>query len=248
MATITAAAASDSPMIKPNYIIYESPLWTECKTQGLVSRLINNKEDAVDYSKYSATEKLSLIEVHQYLTNETSKLFANIKLAEECDTAISKQSQLPSLCSEIFSNFSKDQITTTKNNIISNGSIFDSSPFDNLSYTEQYIQSKMSQNDKKMLCQRYADILQMLSDYSHELITLNDPSITDEYLDKYKTIMNNFNNNNTKRNNIADKLSAIYGENSVYDDSRKFMDSTIYVSVLWTILATTTLFYIFKKI
>jgi hypothetical protein len=246
MATITAAAASDSPMIKPNYIIYESSLWTECNKPNLVSRVLN-KNNPAD-STYTGTVPMSLIEVHQYLTNETSKLFANIKLAEQCDTAVINKTQLPSLCSDTFSNFSKDQITTTKNNIISNGSIFDSSPFNQLTYTDQYIQSKMTPNDKKMLCQRYADVLQMLSDYSRELIALNDPTITDEYLDKYKTIMKNFNNNNTKRNNIADKLSAVYGENSVYDDSRKFMDSTIYVSVLWTILATTTLFYIFKKI
>ena len=105
----------------------------------------------------------------------------------------------------------------------------------------------MTDNDKKPLCQRYADVLQMLTDFSKILKSLNNPAVTNKYLDHYLEIMKTFEQNNTIRQGLEKKLETIYGENSVYDDSRKFLDSTIYVSVLWTVLATTALFYIFKK-
>jgi hypothetical protein len=55
-----------------------------------------------------------------------------------------------------------------------------------------------------------------------------------------------YKNNGKLRAELQNKLDNL--TNSIYyKDSKEFLDSTVYVSVLWTILATTSLFYIFKS-
>jgi hypothetical protein len=205
---------------------------------------------------FTKSGPMSLIEVEHYLSAETSKLLSSIKLIQECDMAglsLNKNTNnpIPNLCASTFKNFSQDQIADVKKKIIAKTgqyiSEIDQTPFNNVAYTDEYIRNKMTDNDKKPLCQRYADVLQMLTDFSSILKDLNNPAVTNKYLDHYQEIMKTFEQNNHIRRGLEDKLESVYGPNSVYDDSRKFLDSTIYVSVLWTVLATTALFYIFKK-
>jgi hypothetical protein len=247
----------DNPMIQPIYLIYESPLWPACNKSYPPSQIKKQSDKAPKGAAFIKTEPMSLVDVEYYLSSETAKLLSSIKLVKQCDTAVlslnkNTNNPIPELCSSTFKNFSQAQIADVKKKIIAKTgkyvSEIDKSPFNQLSYTDQYIQSKMTDNDKKSLCQRYADVLQMLTDFSNILKSMNNPTVTNKYLDHYLLIMKTFEQNNTIRQGLEKKLESVYGENSVYDDSRKFLDSTIYVSVLWTVLATTTLFYIFKKI
>jgi hypothetical protein len=257
MYNIMSSTSSPNPMIQPIYNIYESPLWPTCSNLYPVSRITKQSDEENKLSDlFSKKGPMSIIEVEQYLSTETSKLLTNIKLANQCDMALLSlnkniKSPVPDSCSSTFKNFSKSQIENVKKNIIAKTgdyvSDLDNSPFDNISYTDEYIQSKMTDNDKKPLCQRYADILQMLTDFVNILKSMNNPDITNKYIDHYQEIMKIFQQNNNLRKDLEKKLTSIYGENSLYDDSKKFLDSTIYVSVLWTVLATTALFYIFKK-
>jgi hypothetical protein len=48
------------------------------------------------------------------------------------------------------------------------------------------------------------------------------------------------------RNELNNKIYMLYDE-SYMGNSKLYLDSTVYTSVLWTILATTVLFFIFKK-
>jgi hypothetical protein len=209
-----------------------------------------------DVAKFTKTGPITLIEVEHYLSAETSKLISNIKLVNRCDSAglsinVNVNNPIPELCGSTFKNFSQDQMNDVKKKIIAKTgeykSKLDLSSFNNVEYTDEYIKSKMTDNDKKPLCQRYADILQMLTDFSQILKNMKNSGAAAKYLDHYQEIMKIFQNNNALRQGLQRKLDSVYGENSFYDDSRKFLDSTIYVSVLWTVLATTALFYIFKK-
>jgi len=246
----------DNPMIQPIYIIYESPLWPGCGDSYPVSRIMDKSEEAPKDAVYKKTEPMSLVDIEYYISAETSKLLSTIKQVKQCDTAglslnTNTNNPIPGLCSSTFKNFSQDQIADVKKKIIANTgkyvSEIDESPFNNVGYTDEYVQSKMTENDKKPLCQRYADVLQMLTDFSDILKAMNNLAVTNKYLDHYHEIMKTFQQNNNTRQGLEKKLESVYGENSVYDDSRKFLDSTIYVGVLWTVLATTALFYIFKK-
>jgi hypothetical protein len=54
-----------------------------------------------------------------------------------------------------------------------------------------------------------------------------------------------YNENINLRNELQREVDRIYGKKS---NSKLYLDSVVYTSVLWTILATTILFYIFKKL
>ena len=225
-----------NPMIQPKYYISESPIWSNCLNGD--NKTLSRVAD-ISYS-FMTTGPISLIEVEQYLSRETSKLLSSIKLAQQCD--ITGRTTNSDICSFTFKNFSKQQIQSVY------VSQFDSSPFNNFVYTDEYIASKTTENDKKLLCQRYLDILQMLTDFSQILNDINEPVITGQYLDQTNKILKAFQQNNAIRQGLDNSLTKIYGEKSFSGDSKKFLDSTIYISVLWTILATTVLFYTFKPL
>jgi flagellar biosynthesis regulator FlaF len=64
----------------------------------------------------------------------------------------------------------------------------------------------------------------------------------------YQDIVDKYMANVEFRSQLEERLKEIYSkERSAYGDSKQRLDATIYTSVLWTILATTILFYIFKK-
>ena len=234
--TVPTSHPNDNPMIQPRYYIHESPIWTKCGDNGT-----NTASRISDISSsFMTTGPITLIEVEQYLSKETSKLLSSIKLAQECD--IAGKTMVPEICRFTFKNFSKQQMEGVY------VSQFDSTPFNNFVYTDEYIESKTTENDKKMLCQRYVDILQMLSDFSKILNDINEPTITGQYLDQTNKILKVFQQNNVIRKELDRSLTKIYGEQSVSGDSKKFLDSTIYINVLWTILATTLLFYMIRKI
>jgi len=264
---------NNNPMVEKKYYIHESPWWDSCQTgRGNISRITSDVSP--NNPNFVTTGPVTLIEIEQYLSLETSKLLSAIKLAQQCDKAgldlnKSISSIIPDVCSQTFNNFSQDKIQDIKNRIKNKtGSyvsefhttgiqtspymnsilpVYKSTPFSDFTYTDDYVSSMSTQNDQKQLCQRYADILQMLSDFSEILKYINQPAFTMTYLDQNEQILKEFQENNILRKGLEDKLVGVYGEHSFYDDSKKFLDSTVYVSVLWTILATTTLFFIFKR-
>lgn len=219
-----------NPMIQSEYKIYESPTWPMCSSSYPASRILNKKyPNPMNFDGVVISGPMTFIEVERYMSDETSKLLAMIKLAQQCETP-----GVQGVCSSVFKKPNKIDEAETN-------------PFKGFSYTDEYINSKLTLNDKKPLCQRYADILQMLEGFLTIIKELNNTDITRKYLDHYYKIMSVFEKNNALRKGLEAKLNNLYGEDTYYDDSKKFLDSTIYISVLWTVLATSTLFFIFKK-
>lgn len=199
---------------------------------------------------------MNLTEVQIYLFNETSKLIVNTQLAHTCDNSgmelnKNKNGSFPMECSATFQNFSEDYLTNLKNTLNEGDSYTKQIPlgktlFSNFAYTDSYINSKTTPNDWKPLCQRYMDIGKMLTDFSGILESINNSPEKTIFTDKYNEILNLYKQNNLLRKDLEAKLEVITnGER--YKGSKEFLDSTVYVSVLWTILATTLLFYVFKK-
>jgi ribonucleotide reductase beta subunit family protein with ferritin-like domain len=86
----------------------------------------------------------------------------------------------------------------------------------------------------------------MLKDFSNILSSIGNSPEKTVFTDKYREIMNLYKQNNVLRRELEDKLEKVT-QGYKYKDSKEFLDSTVYVSVLWTILATTILFYVFRK-
>jgi len=51
------------------------------------------------------------------------------------------------------------------------------------------------------------------------------------------------------RGELDEKLKELYvTEDSLAYEQKRMFDGTVYTSLIWTVLATTTLFYVFKKL
>ena len=258
-----------NPFEVKNYYIRESPLTKTCKSlpapsritikDGNIQGIIKNKDTSV--KGFSSKGPLSLLEIKQYLSDETTKFYIQAELAKSCDSAGlalnglagAKASSIPPTCSTYFTNFSDKNLRLIQAAIDQKSTAFTtqmfsgSNPFMNFKYTPEFLASKRSANDKKELCQRYADIGQLLSDFSAILKPINNEPQKTAFTDKYGELMEIYKNNGKLRAELKNKLDNL--TNSVYyQDSKEFLDSTVYVNVLWTILATTGLFYLFRAV
>jgi hypothetical protein len=240
-----------NPFEIKQYYICESIYNSSCET--IKPSRINKERD----NEFTVTGPFNLTEIQEYIFNETSKLIINIQLVHRCDESgidlnKNKDGTFATGCSSTFQNFSTEYLKNLKQNI-NNGDSYKSqigsglNPFISFAYTDSYIKSKTTPNDWKPLCQRYADIGQMLKDFSDILSSISNSSQKTTFSDKYNEILSLYKKNNQIRQNLEAKLDIITNSR-MYKDSKEFLDSTIYISVLWTILATTLLFYVFKKI
>lgn len=254
---------------QPIFYIAESPLLPNCSVRKTSQIVMDNEIPQIlsknnsEFSTYVMSNPMNLMEIQQYLFDETTKLVINTQLAKKCDTEfLELNGSRKSVSNECLATFSpkyefffKNE-NDKKNNkssirFLSNFSNDKINPFLNFSYTDSYIQSKQTQNDKKPLCQRYADITMLLSNFYLilEYIKSNSTDFEDEYNkmnDKYNVILDMHNKNKITQQHLQDKLEQVT-KGYYYNDSKQMLDSTVYVSVLWTILATTLLFYVFKK-
>lgn len=248
-----------NPFTETIYNIYESTLWSSCKDTGTTSRIVSSKSPTPggNYTKIITSKDLFYIE--KYISEELSKFVNSINLLKRCDIYttlmnINQNVVLPTACNSTFNNFANEKIETIRNNIKYNKKVyysqitFGNKPFDNITYTDSYLISKTNSNDKKQICQQFSDISQLLTDYKTILDSINKTYDKSKYTDDYNLIMTKYNANLVLRNELTGKVNELYSDKgSQLGNSKLYLDSTVYTSVLWTILATTVLFYIFKK-
>jgi hypothetical protein len=251
-----------NPFEIKNYYIYESNKSISCNNKEL-SRIAYTDDTITDVLKYTdlsgivKKEAINLMEIQNYLFTETSKLIVNLQLVRKCDNTARAMNRNHDIkfsteCNKTFKNFSKEYIKNLKFNLTMGNGKYTSqidrgkNPFSKFDYTDEYINSKNNPNDLKSLCQRYNDIGQMLKDFLNILNNIVNSPLKDNYMDQYRELLVLYENNNILRDDLEKKLEIV-SDGEHYRNSKEFLDSTIYVSVLWTILSTTILFYIFKK-
>jgi hypothetical protein len=93
----------------------------------------------------------------------------------------------------------------------------------------------------KPLCQLVADLNSLITTFNSVINTSQNPYD----MTKKNPIYTKYNENINLRNELQEEIDRIYGKKN---NSKLYLDSIVYTSVLWTILATTILFYIFKKL
>jgi hypothetical protein len=228
---------SKNPFEPKDYYIYESKYSTECNTNTVFS-LILPINDSTKNAEYIKTGPFNLFEVQQYLIKEVSKFLITIKIVDNCEKKPSK-----TICASTFKNFSNEYLEKIKNGYVSNPPTM---PFQQYVYTDTYFVSKQDMNDKKSLCQRYGDLEKMLNCFQIIVSKIDTTSQKRIYTDDYVRLVKTYKVNNQLREKLERKYDSLKNTYNLKDSSQK-LDSTIYISVLWTILATTTLYYIFKK-
>ena len=99
--------------------------------------------------------------------------------------------------------------------------------------------------NKKQLCQRLADLNNLLTSFNVNILSefeTNDP----EFKDHYDQIMKIQKENEALRITLDKDIDELYN-NENFHNIKKQLDYTIYTTVLWTVLATTLLFFLFMK-
>jgi hypothetical protein len=256
-----------NPFEIKQYYIRESP-YKPCSSLPLPSRITirsRNIEGIIkntnkDVKGFSSKGPLSLLEIKQYLLHETTKFYVQAELAKSCDSAGlalngvkgAKASSIPPVCKNNFTNFSDKNLRLIQMAIDNKTTAFTTqmgvpNPFTNFEYTPKYLKSKRIMNDKKQLCQRYTDIGQLLADFLVILNTINNNNQKTMFMDEYIEMIEIYKNNGHLRTELKNKLDNLT-TNIYYQESKEFLDSTVYINVLWTILATMSLFYIFKSL
>lgn len=114
-----------------------------------------------------------------------------------------------------------------------------SSDFTKIVYTNNNTFIQTSRN--KPLCQLVEDLNNLITTFNQLINT----SATPYDMTTKNPIYTIYNENINLRNELQREVDRIYGKKS---NSKLYLDSVVYTSVLWTILATTILFYIFKKL
>jgi hypothetical protein len=243
--------SEENPFNIKEYYIYESPKWTDCKTAPIygpmpnvsvvIKNTINQNISSIDFIEKQNTlpnfRRLgpkSIIEIEIYLSKQINNFLTNVKLAKTCaNYKLAKLEPLPE-CDKTFTNYQYENFQTT----------FD---LNNLYYTNTYISSKTDIEDKKELCQRLADINSLTKLFTEILKTVNTPDVKSKYKREYENIFKKYEENQNIRTILEQTLDNIYSTDSTHRDSVIMLDTTIYTSVIWTILATSIIFFIFKK-
>jgi hypothetical protein len=248
-----------NPFTESIYNIYESTPWSSCKNTGTTSRIVSSKSTTPGGSYTNTITSKDLFYIEKYISEELSKFINNINLLKRCDIYttyinINPNITLPTACNTTFNNFTNEKIATIRKdtkynkNVYHSQILFGDKPFDNITYTNSYLTSKTNSNDKKEICQQFSDVSQLLTDYKNILDSINTTTNKNMYTDDYNLIMTKYNANLVLRNELNGKVNELYSDKgSRLGNSKLYLDSTVYTSVLWTILATTVLFYIFKK-
>lgn len=97
---------------------------------------------------------------------------------------------------------------------------------------------------KKTLCQQYHDLKNLVSNFNSILGRIETKNIITPPTPIPQQVLNNSN----LRDEIEKKLDNIYSNADSRElDSVRMLDSTVYTSVLWTVLATSVIFFMFKK-
>jgi hypothetical protein len=203
------------------------------------SRITVTSDSTIGSQQMYISQPMNILELEKYLMIEINKFLMIVRFARTCDKHAIHGFNIPSSCKDIFKNFT----TSTNQSQLGIGA----NVFDNFVYTDAYINKQQNMNDKKSLSKRLLDLKSMITDFQRYIDAVNTPEIKSKYPDEYNNIMQKYAQNLSMRSILDQKLDDIYSTESRYGSSKRFLDSTIYTSVLWTILATTLVFYIFKK-
>jgi hypothetical protein len=238
------AAMDPNPFLIKKYYIFESPI-----SSNTPSSIKSLTDDSASLTGFTKMGPKNLFEIKDYLSIELNHLYADLILLKRCDDYglslnTTTSNTLPPRCATTFTNFNSTIIDGIKQSININPDVVKyHSVFENGISNIRY-----NDTAKKTLSQRVADLTQLLSDFSTILSSLSTQDIQNKYPQQYGEIMEMSKTNMELRNELEKKIHQLYGGNeSRYGNSKLYLDSAVYSSVLWTILATTLLFYIFRK-
>ena len=229
---------SNTLLQKKYYILESTKTITfnnnDCISTNNVSK-ISNTTDNQNNNPYT------IFEVEQYISDKILNFSNDFSLIKSCLMDSRYGRKLDTNCTT-FSNFGEDNKT----------SLF-SDTTNGKPYTLKENAKKLGfynnkDTNKKSLCQQLADITNLLYTFNN-FIEQEKTNINNNKKDPTPMInlRTNYNNMLELRNKLDLQLQDLLGEKNI-NENKLQLDSTVYTSVLWTVLATSILYYVFIKI
>jgi len=259
--------ASLNPLLRKKYFLWESPNFntrptlailkgnyggsnnTTCASYYTFSNRstitsTGQSQPAANFNKYK-NSAINIIEAQYYISNAINNLATDYALAQRCDTSsrysgnntigCCKNSGIKPICSQTFSNFADVNYTP--------GSSITVNPILQLQ-DYMYVDT-----GKKSFCQQVNDISGLIQDLKTIYTTnWNYQTISDDIAANIET---NYQRMLKLRNELDLKLQSLLNKtdnNNIQYQNKLQLDSTVYTTVLWTVLATSILYYVFIKI
>lgn len=221
-----------NPLTIPQYYVFESDPQSDCNGRSIPSyvklnasqKLIDTRKNTVRLGPYN------LFQVSQYIQKQINGFLSELRRAGNCNKLKNNtDTTLDPLYSSIYtssncSDFKKETLSSV--------------------YLLQY-----SSGNRKHLCQIFADLYNLLTDFNNILLTLQNNGSLSKFTDNTENIKKIQEENVDLRKKLDFQLEQLYSEqhNSMKDTTLR-LDSTIYATVLWTILASSVTYYVFMKL
>lgn len=224
---------SQHPLTKHNIYIHESKTALDC---SILNPSYVDKKETADNELYVTKGPYNVLDAENYILSEVNKFIKMAQIAGQCSLykKIPRMPKEPTIsqmeCETIFSNL---------------GATYEYG-FPSYSVSAPENNPNVLPN-RKQLCQRLQDLNNLLSSFqtnvlSHSVSKKDDPA----FKDHYAQIMKIQRENENLRISLDKDIDELYN-NDNFQNVKKQLDYTIYTTVLWTVLATTLLFFLFMK-
>ena len=85
-----------------------------------------------------------------------------------------------------------------------------------------------------------------LDEFKQDLVDISNALISTDFSDYHPDQMSKYKSMKQKRKDLDNKMRELYANE--YTDSQLMYDSSVYVNLAWTVLATSVLYYLFVKL
>lgn len=223
-----------NPLTIKKYYVFESLPWIDCIPTEKPSYISTQQTTT---GTPNVVGPMNLFEISEYIQQSINTFIKDSQAAGKCE--LSKKEILTNSNSTIAmppecSNF----------NEYSGSIVFGNSKYIPITRFPEYIKPTQQ---KKNLCQRMADVGNLLTSFNTILKGLD--TELKKFPDQYNKIISMEDKNITLRNELDFQLQLLYSEDhNIMTDNIMKLDSTIYASVLWSILASSLVYYVFIKL
>ena len=205
---------------------------------SLSSYISSSNSPTTDANMFVSTGPFNIIELEEEVSSRLQHFIEEVSNVKLCDYARSNDDSAyyAANCDAKYQLYGDSLIFSQSS---SNISIF----------REQLnkIRYKPQLASQKELWQQLNDIYNLLTTLKDSITADITSSTVSEYNNEINSLYTKHNEINNLRNALEQKLDSIYSTDTRNTDSIVMLDSTIYTSVLWTVLATSIIFFMFKK-
>lgn len=216
-----------------------------------------NKQDLQNGKPYDTS--FNILEIYEYITLLVNNFSRDYTLATSCDIGSRYKphtgngfkggccngADMQDSC-KTFANFTDNSYNPNFNSISSTSYYYNSYKPLNIN---EFIYDTSNSNQKRSLCQQFNDISGLVNTFNDFLKNdLQNITSTTTSSTQFSEIQASYSQMIQLRNKLDLQLQNLMNKRSNTAENKLQLDSTVYTTVLWTVLVTSVLYYVFIKL